>query len=374
MSSDRRSDLNRRDFLKLFGVAAGTAALGGLVAGCSSSAPAPAAATAKPAAAAGAAAAPTTGAAAAAAPAAGTKAKTIRVAYAHGAGGTSEKAANDFIKYIADQTKGEYAVQVFPGGQLGGERDMVESQQMGSIEVGWYGGYLISNVAPEYGGPIDCPYVMRDVEHFRKVVDGPLCKAAYDKILQAKAIRHIAWTNRGPRYLTSNKAVTVPADLKGIKIRVPEMEAYLAAWKMLGATVVPMAFPEVFMALKQGTIDAQENPLELAVNNSFYEVQKFLNETGHIYTGFELAVSEKWFSALTPQTQKIVTDGIVMLCQNQDKYQAEDEAKLVTTLKGKGMTFNPVDKPKFQEALKDLPKQFSGKWKDGFYEQILNLK
>ena len=135
-----------------------------------------------------------------------------------------------------------------------------------------------------------------------------------------------------------------------------------------------MAFPEVFMALKQGTIDAQENPLELALNNSFYDVQKFLNRTGHIYTGYELTVSEKWFSALTPANQKIVTDGLMLLATNQDKYQAEDEAKLEATLKEKGMTFVDVDKPKFQEMLKDLPKQMGTKWKPGWYEEVLAVK
>lgn len=369
MSSNRWEDMDRRAFLKWVGTAAGVAALGGLATACGqTAAPAPAAAPTK--AAAAPAAAPT-----AAAPAKATTGKKVaRVAYVHGAGGTSEKAANWFKEYLADKTKGEWEAQVYPGGQLGGERDMVESQQMGSIEIGWYGGYLIANLSPEYGGPIDCPYVMRDLEHFRKVVDGPLVKPAYEKMLKDKGIRHVAWTNRGPRYLTSNKAVTVPADLKGIKIRVPEIAAYVAAWKTLGATVTPMAFPEVFMALKQGTIDAQENPLELALNNSFYEVQKYLNETGHIYTGYQLSVSDKWFQALSPDLQKIFTEGITEMCKLQDKYQAEDEAMLAQKLKEKGMTFNKVDKPKFQEALKDLPKQFEGKWKAGFYEEILAVK
>lgn len=363
MSSDKRDDMDRRRFLKLLGAAAGVTALGGLGAACSQAPAAPAAA-------------PTQAPAAkAAAPAAASGAKKVaRVAYVHGAGGTSEQAANWLKQFITDKTKGEWEVQVYPGGQLGGERDMVESQQMGSIEIGWYGGYLIANLTPEYGGPIDCPYVMRDVEHFRKVVDGPLVKPAYEKMLKDKGVRHVVWTNRGPRYLTANKAVTVPADVKGMKLRVPEIAAYVSAWKTLGATVTPMAFPEVFMALKQGTIDAQENPLELAMNNSFYDVQKFLNETGHIYTGFQLTFSDKWFQGLTPEVQKIFTEGVVEMAKLQDKLQAEDESKLAAQLKEKGMTFNKVDKPKFQEALKDLPKQFEGKWKPGFYEEILAVK
>ncbi|HEX2923008.1 MAG TPA: TRAP transporter substrate-binding protein, partial [Chloroflexota bacterium] len=354
------SSISRRDFLRMVGLGSGAIALGGVATACSSPA-APAAPTKAAAPAATSAPAQPT----LAAPAAAVKGKTVRVAYSHGAGGTSEKAANDLVKYIADQTKGEYTVQVFPGGQLGGERDMAESQQMGSIEIGWFGTFLIDNIVSEWGSIVDTPYVMRDVTHFRKVVDGSLFKPVYDAILQRKGIRHIAWSNRGPRYLTSNKPVKTPADVKGMKIRVPEYETYVAAWKMLGATVVPMAFPEVFMALKQGTIDAQENPLENAVNGSFYDVQKFVNLTGHIVSGYQLTVSDKWFQTLTPQLQKTFTDGIVMLCENQTKYQMEDEAKLTQTLKDKGMTFNEVDKASFQNAVKDLPKQFTGKWEAG---------
>ena len=376
MANDRQGSMDRRRFLKMVGAAAGMVTLADLAAACGSSAPAPAApaATAAPAAP-GATSAPAAAAQPTQAPAAaaGAKGKTIRVAYVQGAGGTSEMAGNDFVKYIADQTKGEYTAQIFPGGQLGGERDMVESQQMGSIEIGWYGGYVISNLAPDYGNIIETPYVMKDSAHFRKVVDGPELKPAYDKMLKDKGIRHVAWTNRGPRYLTSNKPVKVPADVKGMKIRVPEVDTYVAAWKALGATVVPMAFPEVFMALKQGTIDAQENPLENAMNGSFYDVQKYVNLTSHIFTGFELLLSEMWYQSLPPNIQKIVTDGVMLLCTNQDKYQAAAEDKLAKDLQAKGMTFVEVDRKAFQDALKDIPKQFAGKWNDQFYQTVQSL-
>jgi tripartite ATP-independent transporter DctP family solute receptor len=297
-------------------------------------------------------------------------AKVARLASVVAPGGAVDRACNDFAKIVAQKSKGQLTVQIFPGGQLGGERDMVESVQLGAIEIGVFGSYVIANVTPEWGLPIDTPYAMRNQEHFRKVVDGPLAKPMYDAMLQRKGIRHVAWANRGPRYLTSNKPVKTPADLKGVKIRVPEVETYLAAWKMLGATVTPMAFPEVFMALKQGTIDAQENPLELILTSSFYEVQKYVNLTAHICSGYEITVSQRWLKTLSPALQKIVIDGLVEMGKIEDRYQAADEAELQRKLKAKGMIFNPVDLPKFQEALKDLPNQFKDKWKPGFAEEI----
>ena len=297
-------------------------------------------------------------------------AKVARLAFVMATGGAVDRACRDFAKALGEKSKGELTVQVFPGGQLGGERDMVESVQLGSIEIGVFGSYVMANVTPEWGLPIDTPYSMRDQEHFRKVVDGPLAKPMYDAMLQRKGIRHVAWANRGPRYLTSNKPIKTPADLKGVKMRVPEVETYLAAWKMLGATVTPMAFPEVFMALKQGTIDAQENPLELILTSSFYEVQKYVNLTAHICSGYEITVSQRWLKTLSPELQRIVIDGLVEMGKIEDRYQAADEAELRRKLKDKGMIFNPVDLPKFREALKELPNQFKTKWKPGFAEEI----
>ena len=298
--------------------------------------------------------------------------KTLRIAYIMNQGGAADRSANDFAKMVAERSKGAMAVQVFPGGQLGGERDMVESVQLGSIQVGYFGSYLIGNIAPEWGQIIDVPYLLRDQAHFRRVVDGAMAKPMYDALLQRKGLRHVAWCNRGPRYLTSNRAVSVPADVRGLKLRVPELETYLAAWKALGATVTPMAFPEIFLALKQGIIDGQENPLELIFTASFFEAQKFVNLTGHIRGGYHIAVSDRWYQGLPADQQTIIMDSLREMAKLEDRYQAEDETGLEQKLKEKGMTFNPVDVEKFTAALADLPKQFEKKWVAGFYDAVKN--
>ncbi len=376
MSRTRRLSTRWRGLFRLACVVAMVGTVAALTSACGSSAPAPTAAPAKPAAAeptkAAAPAAPAAQPTQAAAPAqpAPAGAITLRIGSVNPLGGSSEKAALQFGQWMKERTNGKIVVQLFFNSQLGGERDMVESAQMGSIEAVVFGDYLINNVAPEWGGALSLPYLMKSQDQFRSIVDGPLAKPMYDAMLQRKGLRHIAWENRGPRYLTSNKAVKTPADLKGVKIRVPEVEMSMAAWKMLGATVTPMAFPEVFLALKQGTIDAQENPYELIYGTSFYEVQKYLNQTAHLRSGYEVVVSDKWFKTLSPDLQKTVSDGLVEMAKLQDKLQAEDEAGYETKLKDKGMTFNPVDLQSFRDALKELPKQFQSKWAPGFYEEL----
>jgi tripartite ATP-independent transporter DctP family solute receptor len=298
--------------------------------------------------------------------------RAIRMGYVMGAGGSADKAAGEFAKIVAERSKGALTVQNFPGGQLGGERDMVESVQLGSIQVGFFGSYLAGNIVPEWGQVLDIPYLIRSQEHFRKIVDSPLVAPMYDALMQRKGLRHVGWCNRGPRYLTTNFAVSTPADVKGLKLRVPETETYVAAWRALGATVTPMALPEVFLALKQGVIDGQENPLELIFTNSFFEAQKFVNLTAHIRGGYQVAISERWFAGLPADQKAIVMESLVEMCRLEDKYQAEDESVLEQKLKGGGMTFNPVDIEKFQAALADLPKQFEKKWMPGFYDAVRN--
>lgn len=280
----------------------------------------------------------------------------------------------DIARLVNERTQGALKIDVLPGAQLGKDRDMIESLQLGSVEMNIQGDILISIVVPEWGQVLTTPFVIRDKMHFRQVVDGPLTRPMYEAMLERKGIRNLGWIDRGPRYMTSNKPIREPAELKGLKIRVPEVETYVAAWKLLGATVTPMDFSELFLALRQGTVDAQENPLEVIYNQSLYEVQKFLNQTAHLYTGFEVLVSERWFRTLSPELQKIVNEAAAEAIAIGNKAQASSEVEYERKLKEKGMIFNPVDRAKFEDVLKDLPKQFANKWKPGFYEAVKAVK
>jgi tripartite ATP-independent transporter DctP family solute receptor len=295
---------------------------------------------------------------------------TARMAYVMAQGGAADRASNDVVRMVKERSGGALEIQLFPAGQLGGERDMVESVQLGAIEIGFFGSYLIANVAPEWGLVLEVPYLIKSQEQFRSIVDGPLAQPMYDTILSRKGIRHVAWCNRGPRHLTSKRPVSTPDDTQGLKLRVPEVETYVVGWRMLGATVIPMAFPEVFLALRQGIIDAQENPLEFIYISSFYEVQKYVNLTAHNRSGYEYTVSDRWYQGLPEELQTILVDSLIEGAKLEDKYQAEDEEGLAVTLKDKGMTFNEVDLDAFREALEPLPEHFAGRWDNEFYRKV----
>lgn len=307
-------------------------------------------------------------------PQAATGAKTVRIAYGQARGSLLDKVGVRMAEIINEQSKGALNAQTFSDSQLGKDRDQLENLQLGSVEINIQGDVLSTIVAPEWALVLTTPFVIRDKDHFRKVIDGPVAQPMYDAMIARKGIRNLGWVDRGPRHLTSNKPINDPSQVKGMKIRVPEVETYTAAWKMMGAIVTPMDFSEVFLALRQGTIDAQENPLEIMANQSLYDVQKYVNLTSHLYTGFEVVASDKWFKALSPEQQKIVTDAAKTAIAEGNKTTEDDEVVYEKKLKEKGMTFNPVDKAKWEGALKDLPKQFEKKWQPGFYEAVKAVK
>ena len=177
-----------------------------------------------------------------------TKPITIRFNHTDGIGGEAFHFAEKLKSLLAERTSGRMVVQNFHSGQLGAEKDMYDSMQIGSIEMGRSGSLIISVAAPQFGA-LELPYVFRSQHHLRNVLAGPIGQAMHQDFLAKKGVRVLGIVNRGARQLTTkNRAVRTPADLAGLKLRVPEIPVYVAAWRALGASPTPMAFPEVFTA------------------------------------------------------------------------------------------------------------------------------
>lgn len=170
---------------------------------------------------------------------------------------------------------------------------------------------------------------------------------------------------RTPRLLTTRKPVNSIEDLKGMKIRVPEMPARVALWKAMGASPTPLAFPEVFTALQLGTIDGQENPIGLIYSARFYEVVKYLALTNHVYGFMLLTASEDWYQSLTPEQKGWIDKSAKEAAMFNDKYVKETEADFMQKVTAH-MTVTRPDIGPFREATKDVHKQFANV--DGFEE------
>lgn len=259
-------------------------------------------------------------------------------------------AAEHFAKIVAEKTNGEIEVQVFPAAQLGSERDMVEGLQLGSLEMTLTSTGPLGNFVPQVK-LFNLPFLFKDRDTCYKVLDGPVGTAIADKFTKV-GIRSLGWYENGFRNVTNSKrAIEAPADMDGLKIRVMEDDVFILTMKSLGASPLPMAFGELYTALEQKTVDAQENPLAVIHSSRFFEVQKYLAMTGHFYSPAMLLISEITWQSLSPENQKIIAAAAAEARDFERQISLEADQKLEAELKAAGMTVTHPDKAPFVEAV-----------------------
>ena len=260
-------------------------------------------------------------------------------------------AIDTFAKEVEKRTAGRYKVQTFYAGALGGERESIEAVQLGTQELAFSSTGPIPNFVPETK-ILDVPFLFRDKPHARAVLDGPIGQDLLGKF-DAKGFKALAWAENGFRHMTNSKRdVKTPEDLKGLKMRTMENPVHIAAYKGLGIVTTPMAFPEVFTALQQGTVDGQENPLSVIMSAKFDQVQKHLSLTGHVYSPAIFVMNKAAFDKLTAADKQAFIDSAKEGTKANRARVDADDATGVTELRAKGMTvIDNVDKSKFVAML-----------------------
>ena len=277
--------------------------------------------------------------------------KTIKLGHPQSATSAFHAGAEVFAQEVDKLSKGAMKVQLFPGAILGGEREMVEAVQLGTLEVVVTSTGPVGNFVPETL-ITDIPFLFRDYDHARKTLDGQIGQDILAKF-PSKGIVGLAWAENGFRHVTnSKKAVNTPEDLKGLKLRTMENPVHMLAFRTMGAQPTPMAFPEVFGALQQGIVDGQENPIPVIVSSKFGQVQKNLTLTGHVYSPALFITSTSFFGSLTADQKKIIQDSAKTGATAMRRKVNEIENKGIDDLKAQGVTVvSSVDKAKFQAAL-----------------------
>jgi len=276
---------------------------------------------------------------------------------------------------IKKRTNGRYEVQVFPASSLGKESDINQGLTLGTVDVILSGASFAGNTYKPLAVTY-FPFIFRDSEHLLKYAKSDV----FNELAQnydAKSGNHVtALTYYGARHVTSNAAhpVSKPEDMKGLKIRVPDAPAYLAFPKALGANATPIAFAEVYLALQNGTVDAQENPLPTIEAKRFYEVQKNISLTGHIVDSLLTVVSGQLWSKLSPVDQKIFSDVMQEAAEKAGRDIIASEARLAEEFKKKGINVITVDKNVFREAVLKNAKPTDYGYRQADYDRIVNLK
>lgn len=256
-----------------------------------------------------------------------------------------------FGEELSALTNGRIAVEVFPNESLGKEIDLINGMQLGTADM-TITGESLQNWAP-MAALLAVPYAFKTIEDMDAFASGETGDAIKRQIIEKVQIRPIAYFARGARDLTSNRPIKSPADLNGLKMRVPNVPLFVDVWKALGANPGPMAFSEVFTSLQNGTIEAQENPLALIRSASFYEVQSHVNLTDHVRSWIYLTIAESTWNKLSAADQAAVTEAAARAQAYERELFNASLAADRAFLEGKGMTFVDVDAAAFQAAAKD---------------------
>lgn len=268
-------------------------------------------------------------------------------------------AMGQFAEEIKDKTGGRIEIRVQGGGALGGDREVIEGVQLGTVDMTVVSTSIVVNFDPDFA-ILDIPFLFRDFDHAQAVLDGPIGKELLDGLPQ-KGLVGLAFGGMGFRELTNNaKPVKTPDDVKGLKIRTQQNEMHIAVWRELGALPTPMAIPEVYTALQQGVVDGQENPVGAIINNRFGEVQKYISLTDHAFTPLVLLISPSVYSSLSEEDKQVfATAAKNAMARNRKEVDAVLTSGL-ETLKSQGMTVvADVDKAAFRAKLGDIYKEFA---------------
>ena len=279
-----------------------------------------------------------------------------------------------FAKVVEQRTNGRIKVQNFYSGALGGERESIEAVQLGTQELTLTSTGPVPNFVPETK-ILDIPFLFRDKAHAHHVLDGPIGDEMLTKF-DAKGFKALIWAENGVRHMTNNKRpVNLPEDLKGLKMRTMENPIHIAAYKAFGIVPTPMAFPEVFTALQQGTVDAQENPLSVILFAKFSQVQKHLTLTGHVYSPAVILMNKGVWDKLSAGDKAIFLEASKEAVKANRARVAEDDAKGVAELRSQGMQIveNP-DKSKFIAALAPVNAEFEKQFGKAAIDKIRDVK
>jgi tripartite ATP-independent transporter DctP family solute receptor len=268
-------------------------------------------------------------------------------------------AAVKFAQLIQDKTDGKYAIEIHPNGDLGGERDMLESMQMDTLDMGIVTSGPFVNFSADMG-VLDMPFLFASNAQAYAVFDGEVGRELLDT-LEDSNLKGLAYAERGFRNLTnSKKAVHSADDVKGLKIRVMENDVYTAAFKALGADAVPMNWNDTLTALQQGTVDGEENPINVINSYKLWESQKYCTLDRHSYSSAIITMSLDKFNELDADTQQIFLDSAQEAAEFERAWVAAQEADQLQTMKDNGMEVDEdPDMDSFKEAVQSVYDDYS---------------
>ncbi|AOQ22917.1 Sialic acid-binding periplasmic protein SiaP [Moorella thermoacetica] len=285
-------------------------------------------------------------------------------------------AAETFAKVVKEKTNGKVQVDLYPGGQLGGDRDMFESIQMGNLDVGVISAPVIASFTQVLVGT-DMPYIFNnDYDLLYKAESGPAGQKLLQKLEQATGVKALSFIYQPFRHFFTNRPIKSLDDMKGLKLRCMETPVHIDIFKALGANPTPLPYNDVYTAMQTGTIDGFESDVIGANASKFYEVSKYITISGHFNNAVVMVMSEKTWAQLSPEEQQAVQDAANEAAKASLDITKKANDKYMQVMKDKGVTINEVDLKPFIEAEKPVIDKYEAQIPEvkEFVEAVRNMK
>ena len=286
----------------------------------------------------------------------------VKAADVHPLGYPTVEALVRMGQKLERQTNGRYSIQMYPAMQLGGEKEMIEQAQVGALQIARISVGPMGPIVDELN-VFNLPFIFRDENHMRKVIDGPIGKELLDKVSNSSArLIALGWMDAGTRNVYADKPVTKPADLKGMKVRMMGNPIFVETMNAMGGNGVAMGFNELYQALQTGVVDGAENNEPTLLAQNHYQVKKVYSLTGHLIIPEIFVFSKASWDKLPKADQELIRQlgREAQLEQRQlwDKMVAEATEKL----KAAGVKFVPADKKAFYEATQPVRDKYGSKY------------
>lgn len=285
-------------------------------------------------------------------------------------GGSESAAVERFAEYLEEKAPGRYNVRSFLAGSLGGEDSVLELLNLGQTQISITGGNWRQQYAPEYDA-ITVPFVFSSWEEVDAYMESPSGQRLIEQAEARGGIKYFGTQHRGPRHMTANKAIHTPDDLQGFRLRMPSLPVWLEVWGEVGAQVVSVPAPEIYLAMQTGQVDGHENSLSSPYTRRLWEVQDHIIMTSHVMFPWNWVASSRWWNSLDVEDQEIITEAIHVARQHGSEVERELDEYYLEELKKAGMTIIEPDVSLFRDAAMPAIERVMADMADGVMEDAM---
>ena len=306
----------------------------------------------------------------AAAPYALANAIEIQVNNTMSEGGSESDAVERFAEYLEEHAPGRFDVRPFLAGSLGGENSVLELLNLGQTQISITGGNWRQQYAEEYDA-ITVPFVFATWEEVDAFMESPSGQRLIEQAEERGGLKYFGTQHRGPRHMTANQAIHSPEDLEGFRLRLPSLPVWLEVWEEIGAQVVNVPAPEIYLSMQTGQVDGHENSLSSPYTRQLWEVQDYIILTSHVQFPWNWVASSQWWDGLEADDQELITEAIHVAREYGTERERELDEYYLEQLEERGMTIIEPDIDAFREAAMPAIERLLDGMADGVMDDAL---